>query len=92
MTIEDIKINKEIAQSMDWDELAGMIIELEEEIYELFIHMSKKQMNDYNKLLSIYEKEKEIRVKDNSRIYTMEEPLEYGLDFVSSWNRNPQDY
>jgi len=49
-------------------------------------------MNDYNKLLSIYEKEKEIRVKDNSRIYTMEEPLEYGLDFVSSWNRNPQDY
>jgi len=37
VTIEDIKINKEIAQSMDWDELAGMIIELEEEIYELFI-------------------------------------------------------
>ena len=75
----------EVVSQMEWDDLAISIIEMEQEIHELSEHMTKKELKNRLKLLEIYEKEKKIRVEEQT-YGSNHEGMMYGDDFVTSWN------
>lgn len=85
MTKQEIEDHKVVASKMEWCDIALTIIELENELKELIIYLKKKEINNYNKLIKIYEDEKDRRVKEQS-IGSTYYGFFYGHDYVSDWN------
>jgi len=92
---KDKKSHKNISENMDWDDLAIMIIEIESELADLKCFDKSKAISEYTEdlkeVLSIYEKEKKSRIGffKNGKI---PHDLVYGLDYVSDWNHEDEDY
>lgn len=75
------KIKKNISD-MDWNDIASAIIELESEIDILKDCLSKKELETTYKLLKLYEEEKSKRVKRESKITIVNDPI-YGIHYSS---------
>jgi len=70
MTKKEIEDCILVANQMEWDELAGIIIDLEIEKEELKIHLTQKELIKYDKLLKIYEDEKYVRAQELSNFHS----------------------
>jgi hypothetical protein len=55
-----------VAKSMDWDELADIIIQSEIELDILFEELSIKEIEYYEEMIEIYENEKISRISPNA--------------------------
>jgi len=62
MKKKDIEDNQIVASIMEWDDLASIIIDLEIELYSLYEYLTNKEINHYEKLISIYVLEKDKRI------------------------------
>ena len=62
MKKKDIEVNQIVASIMEWDDLSSIIIDLEIELYSLYEYLTKKEINHYKKLISIYVLEKDKRI------------------------------
>jgi hypothetical protein len=75
--VEDIKANLE---SMEWDELANNLIDLEIELEKTRSKLTKEQVNTFNLLILLYEKEKSSRITvnfDHNRFLEEEQFIAY---------------
>lgn len=85
-------IHKKIAENMEWCELAHVIIDLECEKAELVEYMTKKEINKHDKLIEIYENQKQKKLNINKKKYKndywteLHPKSEYGSDFVARWS------
>ena len=75
MNKKDIKNHTDVAKGMDWCELASIIIDLENEKYELKRFMNKKEIEKYDKLIEIYQEEKQKRVDETQDWYKEQFPF-----------------
>lgn len=97
MNKKDIKNHTDVAKGMDWCELASIIIDLENEKYELKRFMNKKEIEKYDKLIEIYQEEKQKRVDETQDWYKeqqktkLKERVKYGNNFVASWGFDEYD-
>ena len=66
MNKEENRDHEILASLMEWDELACFIIDLELKIEQLLNSSKQKQAQKYNKILDIYELEKQQRVMNLS--------------------------
>lgn len=55
-----------VAKSMDWDELANIIIQSEIELDILFEELSIQEIEYYEEMIEIYENEKISRIPPNT--------------------------
>ena len=87
----DLQDHKVLAESMEWDDLVEIIMDLEREIHELKEIMTKRELNKYNKTLKIYEQAKEKLIEEiKESILNSSVPVEY--DYSSYWNDEDEDY
>ena len=85
MNKKEIQDHKAVASSMDWDELAQVIMGLENERYELQEYLKKHEIKKYYTLIALYEEEKDLRLKAygfGSAFFG----FVYGQDYATSWN------
>ena len=73
MDKNDIEDHKKAAKTLNWDQLAENIMDLEIEKDELFEFLSDSEISDYNMLIDIYEDYK-LEIIANTAIYV---PYEY---------------
>lgn len=85
MTKTEVEDHKAVASTMDWDDLASTIIDIESELYNLEEYLTKKEIKKYCKLLKIYEEEKEKRVQEQSSGCGFGGFI-YGQDYATYWN------
>ena len=87
----DLQDHKVLAESMEWDDLVEIIMDLEREIHELKEIMTKRELNKYNKTLKIYEQAKEKLIEEiKESILNSSVPV--FRDYVSYWNDEDEDY
>lgn len=55
------------AKQMDWCNLAGVIIDMEQELYELWPFYKPKEREKLAKVIHVYEREKAFRVAELSQ-------------------------
>jgi hypothetical protein len=98
MNKKDIKDHKEVAKNMSWCELASIIIDLEYEKHELKHFMSEKQIEKYEKIIKIYQEEKQKKLDETQDWHKekqkneLKQRLEYGNDFFASWGFSEFDW
>lgn len=63
MNKKDIESHRVVALEMGWDELSSIIVDLEIEKIEFKECLKKSEIQKYDKLLEIYEFEKNVRVE-----------------------------
>jgi len=63
VTKNEVEDHTLVASQMNWDQLASIIIYLELEKIECKAFLKKSELKQYNKLLDIYEAEKNQRVE-----------------------------
>ena len=78
--IQDIRI---LAESMDWDDLVEMIIDIEKELSEIKQKISGKELKDREKELQIYENTKKKMVKSLTKKRPYMKHI-YGVDYISA--------
>ena len=82
MKQNDIKNLMIFAASMSWDDLAAIILEIEEEIYILGPSLDTKELKDKAKELAIYEQAKAKLLKQHTETYVRDQP-EYGTNYLT---------
>jgi len=87
---KDFKDHKSLAKTMNWSDLVDTLIDIEIEYNELKGILSKKEINIYTSIIDIYEKEKKSRLSHTK--VSFGSSLEYGLDYVSDWNYDDDEY
>jgi len=84
-----LKEHKDFAESIGWDDLAEMIMDLEQLIYKT--KLTKKETSLYLEILNIYEEIKKELIKSaGEAILNGSGPIQY--NYASYWNDEEEDY